>query len=220
MKQTVLVVDDNENIRKLVSKTLENSFNIIEALNGQEALEELSSKQVDLVILDLTMPVLGGIEVLQTLKAEGKISRLNIIVLSARNGTKERERAYKLGIKNYVEKPFSTSELLAIVNSFAKEKEVILKVANLSLKPDKFLAFCGEEPIDVTPQEYKVLEHFIKNKEILLTRENILEDVFKGREELSDRNVDTHISNLRKKIATSGVKIVTIYGQGYKLVSA
>lgn len=219
MKQTVLVVDDNKNIRILVSKTLEKTFNVIEATNGQEALEILSAHNIDLMVLDLTMPVMDGIEVIRHLKNEGKISSLNVIVLSAKNGTKEREKAYKFGIKNYIEKPFSPTELLAILNSFASEKEVLLELAKIKLKPDKFLAFKDDEPLDLTPQEYRVLEHFVKNKEILLTRENILEDVFKGREDLSDRNVDTHISNIRKKILDSGLEIKTIYGQGYKLVT-
>lgn len=211
----ILIAEDEYRIRRLVKDYLKREeFEIIEAENGQIALEKFYEEKFDLLILDIMMPELDGWKVCKTIR---KDSDIPIIMLTAKSEEEDHLRGYDIGASEYIAKPFSPKILVAkvksILNMAGKLGDLMeIEDYKIDLQSRKF--YKKDEDIELTSKEFDLILYFINNKGIALSREKILDKVW-GFDYFGDlRTVDTHIKRLRKKI--SGIAIQTVRGFGYR----
>ena len=218
----ILVVDDEENIRKLIIKyAVFENHEVAEAENGIKAIELCKKEDFDIVILDIMMPELDGFSTCREIR---KSSKVPIIMLSARGEEYDRIHGFELGIDDYVVKPFSPRELLMRVNAILsrvgeKEKKDISDIyENEGLKIDFTgrLVYIDGKRTDMTPKEYELLFYMIRNRNIALSREKLINDVWGYDFFGDDRTLDTHIKLLRKSLGPYSKFIVTLRGMGYR----
>lgn len=215
----VLIAEDEERLRKLVVKYLKiENYNIFEAKNGKEAIEIFEEEAIDLVILDVMMPIIDG---WYACKAIRKSSNVPIIMLTARSEEEDKIFGFDLGVDDYVTKPFSTRELLARVKALLKRsgkteaKEELIIGTMVIHTPSRIVQVDCEE-IPLSPKEYDLLIYFTDNPNRALSREQILDRVW-GYDFFGDgRTVDTVIKRLRKKLGTEGDRIETVRSVGYR----
>lgn len=228
----ILVVDDETYIVELVKFNLEKEgFEVIVAYDGVSALELVKSESPDLIVLDIMLPVMDGLEVCKALKQDENFNTIPIIMLTAKGGEIDTVLGLETGADDYITKPFSPRELLARVKArlravkiLAAEKAVGVKAyvfKDLILVPDKYEAFIGEAKLELTPKEFELLRLLTTNQGKVFTRELLLEKVW-GYEFSGDtRTVDVHIRHLRQKLnddSTFPDYIETVRGVGYKFV--
>lgn len=215
----ILIAEDEERLRKLIVKYLKNeNYSTFEAANGKEAIQLFEEEAIDLVILDVMMPIIDG---WQTCKAIRSKSNVPIIMLTARSEEEDKILGFELGVDDYVTKPFSTRELLARVRALLKrsgktEAKEDLVIGNLNIHtPSRTVTVSGEE-VALSPKEYDLLLFFTDHPNRALSREQILNRVW-GYDFFGDgRTVDTVIKRLRKKIGDEGERITTVRSVGYK----
>lgn len=218
-KKTILIVDDEERMRTLIKVYLKKeNFNVLEASNGRDALGKLKINSVELVILDVMMPIMDGWE---TCKEIRKFSNIPIIMLTAKAEDEDQLLGFELGIDNYITKPFSPKILVAKVNALIKR---IYEDGNknqndydgLYINEDSHEVKINNQEIYLSPKEFELLNYLIKNKDIVLSREKILNTIWGIDYEGDLRTVDTHIKRLREKLAEKAYLITTVRGSGYK----
>lgn len=221
----LLIVDDEMHIRDLVQKyaTFEN-YESETAENGLEAIEKVKHNEYDLVIMDIMMPELDGFSAVKEIR---KISQVPVIMLSARSEEYDKLYGFDLGIDDYVTKPFSPKELMRRVNAVLarathknnQESATINDVwqyKNLKIDYSAHIVTINNEKIDLTPKEYELLVYLIKNQNIAVRREQLLEKVWGYDYYGDDRTLDTHMKSLRKKIGEYANCIITIRRVGYR----
>ena len=212
----VLVVDDEERIRLIIKEYCENeNYEVLEADNGIEALEIINKTNIDIVILDIMMPKMDG---LSTFK---EIKKLNIptIILSARSEEYDKLMSFDLGVDDYVTKPFSPKELIARIKAVMKRynnEEDIFIYENLIVDFKGHTVNLNDNELKLTPKEYDLLAYFIKNKNIAISREELLSKIWGYDFYGDDRTIDTHIKMLRNNLGEYRDLIQTIRGMGYK----
>lgn len=216
---TVLLVEDEKNLRKLIVAYLKREMiDVVEAVDGREALELWEENKYDLVILDVMLPEYDGWTVCKRIRQN---SHVPIIMLTARAEESDKLFGFDLGVDDYVTKPFSVKELVARVKALLKRSNrqlltEIIEVGELKVDKKMHQAFLNDEPIDLTPKEYDLLLVFLHNRNQALTREIILDSVW-GYDYYGDlRTVDTHVKRLRKKLRHMGKQIITVRGLGYR----
>lgn len=219
MPKSVLVVDDDVRIRKMITRYLhENKLKFLEAENGVEALRVLEQEAVSLVLLDLMMPEMDGEA---TIKAIRQFSDIYIIVLTAKTGEDAQLYTYALGADDYIEKPFNIKTLMAKIQAvFARLDQKVYGKKNVSLKGircDKASRIVYADDVDchLKPKEFELLEYFLLNQNVAVSRDQIIESVWGMDYFGNDRTVDIHVSNLRRKLGRRGVYIKTLKGFGY-----
>ncbi len=219
MNRTVLLVDDEPNIVTLVQFPLEREgFRVVTAGNGIEALDVFRSQTPDLVILDLMLPHLSGLEVLRQMRQE---SNVPVIMLTARKEEVDRIVGLEMGADDYVVKPFSVRELVARIKAILRRhgstaNPEVLSLHGLTVQvPQRSVTFRGE-PRHVTRKEFEILTLLVSNPGRVFTREQLLSEVW-GYEVSDDtRTVNVHIKNLREKLQEAGDLIETVRGVGYR----
>ena len=213
----VLFVDDELLIRDVVKEYLEvYNYQVYEASDGFEAIEEVKNNDIDLIIMDIMMPKMDGYTAVKEIK---KIRNIPVIMLSARADEYDKLLGFELGIDDYVTKPFSPKELVARVKAVLKrsdDKEINFQFGQLVLMDNAHQVFIGEKEIVLTPKEYDLLKYLIQNHNIALTREQLLTKIWGYDFFGDDRTIDTHIKTLRKHLGTYGKYIKTIRKVGYK----
>ena len=223
MNEKILVVDDNDEIRNIVTLYLKNSnFEIYEASTGREALDFLRKNNISLMILDIMMPELDGIEVLKSI---GNDRDYPIIFLSARSSVKDKIEGLYLGADDYLAKPFDPGELVARVIALLRRNSRkldnnIVKIGNLSWDKDKRLIYKDENLLNLRSKEYELLTMFMTTPGKVFTKQEIYENLWQEYYFEDDNTIMVHISNLREKIEDnpkSPTKIITIRGLGYML---
>ncbi len=213
----ILVVDDEDLIRRVIKEylTLE-GFTIFEAINGLEAIELINKEKIDLVIMDIMMPKMDGFTACKEIR---KISQVPFIMLSARSEEYDKLVGFDLGIDDYVTKPFSPKELVARVKAILKrlngEKELII-IEGIKVDDIAHEVYIDDVEINLTPKEYDLLKYLISNKNIALTREKLLSNVWGYDFYGDDRTIDTHIKTLRNHLGKYRNFIKTIREVGYK----
>lgn len=217
-KQKILVVDDEARMRKLVGDFLKNAgFDFVEAKDGEEALKMFfADKEIELVLLDVMMPKLDGWE---TLKAIKKESSVPVIMLTAKGEEKDEIMGFKNGADDYIQKPFSPKILIARINAILRrtnEENQIVEVAGIKLDKIAHQVFVDGKEVELSFKEFELLDYFIQNKNIALTREKILNSVWNFDYYGDARTIDTHVKKLRAKLGKKGDLITTIWGMGYK----
>ena len=220
-KGTILVVDDESRMRKLVKDFLVKSgYAVIEAEDGSKALDEFyENKDISLLILDVMMPKMDGWEVCKEIRT---VSKVPIIMLTARGDEKDELKGFELGVDEYISKPFSPKILVARVEAILrrsqnKEEEEILEFGGIRVNKNAHIVSIDGENIDLSYKEFELLSYFLENKGIALSREKILNNVWNYDYFGDARTIDTHVKKLRSKMGEKGNLIKTIWGLGYKL---
>ncbi|MBQ8840048.1 MAG: response regulator transcription factor [Clostridia bacterium] len=222
----ILVVDDEEMIRKLISKYAQfEGHSVTEAVDGMDAVKKVSREDFDIIIMDIMMPELDGFSASREIR---KSSQVPIIMLSARGEEYDKINAFEIGIDDYVVKPFSPKELMLRVDAIMKRvksaqpkeenKNQVISLANGGLVADLTarIVYIDGERIDMSPKEYELFFYMLKNKNIALSRDKLLSDVWGYDFFGDDRTLDTHIKILRKSLGKYSDFIVTIRGMGYR----
>lgn len=216
----ILIADDDENIRNVLKEySLINGYDVIEAVDGIDALNKVNNNDIDLIILDIMMPKLDGFSAYKRIK---EVKDVPVLVLSAKGEEYDKLYGFEIGIDDYVVKPFSPREVMARVKAILARHVSNVKAniyANGSLKIDFDAreAYINEKKLDLTPKEYELLAYLAQNEGIALSRETILENVW-GYDFFGDnRTVDTHIKMLRNSLDSEKEIISTVRGYGYKL---
>lgn len=210
----ILIVEDEDRMRKLVKDYLIKwGYAVVEADDGYKALEVYNKEQPDLIILDVMIPGIEGYEVAHEIK---KISSVPIIMLTAKSEEYDELNGFKSGADDYVRKPFSPKILMARIEALLRyvDKFVETKEEGLVIDSSKHKVYLEGEELILTPKEFILLNYMIKNKGLVLTREQILAAVWDFDYDGDMRTVDTHIKRVRKKL--NGRFIKTIHGYGYK----
>ncbi len=218
----LLIADDEENIREVVREYAEfEGHEIDEAENGMEAVSLCRENDYDLVILDIMMPKLDGFSACKEIKKQKDVP---IIMMSARSEEYDKLFGFELGIDDYVTKPFSPKELMARVQAVlartggkGKESEPeLMKFGGLEIDMLGRSVSVDGKKIDLTPKEYDLLFYLVRNRNIALSRDTLLRDVWGYDFFGDDRTIDTHIKNLRNNLGSYRDMIVTLRGVGYK----
>ncbi len=222
----ILVVEDEPDMVLALKDNFEfEGYEVITAGDGAVGLEKARTLKPDLVILDIMLPVLSGLEVCKTLRGEG--FEKPIVMLTARGQEIDKVVGLELGADDYVTKPFSIRELLARVRAILRRTEGGKKrlsryrFSDIELDFEIYRAKKGDEQLDLSPREFELLRYLIERKGETVSRDQLLEDVWGYESYPSTRTVDTHIAKLRAKIGDSGSEprfIMTIHGTGYKFV--
>ena len=213
----ILVVDDEKLIRDVVREYLEvESYEVVEASDGDKVNDILSKDSIDLIIMDIMMPHKDGF---QTVKELRKTYNVPVIMLSARGEEYDKLIGFDLGIDDYVTKPFSPKELVARVKAILKRKKEydnIIKVGDLLIDTNAHEVKIKNKTIMLTPKEYELLKFLVLNNHIALTREQLLTNIWGYDFYGDDRTVDTHVKTLRHQIGEYGKYIKTVFKVGYK----
>lgn len=216
---TILIVDDEERIREVVKEyCLMEKYDVIEASDGLEALKMVKNNDIDLIVLDVMMPKLDGLSAFSKIK---EIRKIPTIILSARSEEYDKLVGFELGVDDYVTKPFSPKELMARIKVILKRKNGDDKFIYKDLKID-FLGhavYIKDKELKLTPKEYDLLVYFVKNQNVALSREQLLNKIWDYDFYGEDRTVDTHIKMLRNNLGKYRDLIVTVRGMGYKFVT-
>jgi len=225
--KTILVVDDEPKIVQLARDYLEHAgFSVLAAYDGKSALASARSAKPDLVILDLGLPDLDGLDVTRKLR-HAYASRVPIIMLTARGEESDKLVGLELGADDYVTKPFSPKELVARVSAVLRRSDAlrattdvdIIRVADLTLDVPRMRATASDRPIDLTPTEFQLLTTLARQPGRIFTRAQLLDAIHGIAFESYERAIDAHIKNIRRKIEPNPREpryLLMVYGVGYK----
>lgn len=214
----LLIVDDEKLIRDVINEyALNEGYKVFEAENGNEAIDKVKNHNIDLIIMDIMMPKLDGYSAIAEIK---KIRNIPVIVLSARKEEYDKIIGFNLGIDDYVTKPFSPKELIARIKAVFKRSSCvnsdIFFYQDLEIDYQGHTVKVNNQEIKLTPKEYDILVYFSKNKNIALSREQLLSNLWGYDFFGDDRTVDTHIKMLRNSLGKYRDLIKTVRGMGYK----
>ena len=215
---TVLVVDDEARMRKLVCDFLQKQgYRFLEAEDGEQAVDMFcATKNIDLVLLDVMMPKMDG---WQGCKEIRQYSKVPIIMLTARTEERDELLGFKLGVDEYISKPFSPKILMARIDAILRrtgQSEESLSVGGIVIDKTAHIVTIDGEPVDLSVKEFELLTFFAENKGVALSREKILNNVWNYDYYGDARTIDTHVKKLRSKMGEKGEYIHTIWGMGYK----
>src|SRR4051795_10994717 len=217
----VLVVEDDAEIAGALRRSLRiEGYDVRVAEDGEEALSESSLFEPDVVVLDLGLPRLDGVEVCRRLRDKGDVP---ILMLTARDGVQDRVTGLDSGADDYLVKPFDRQELLARLRALLRRRpprgSAFLVVGDVRLNPDTREVLRGDRPLELTSREFELLEYLMRNERLVVTREALLEQVWGYRVLVETNTVDVFISNLRRKLEAGGEARVlhTVRGSGYVL---
>ncbi|MCI8729068.1 MAG: response regulator transcription factor [Clostridia bacterium] len=215
----LLIVDDEEMIRMLIKKYAEfEGYEVFEAKNGLECIEMVRNNDYDVIIMDVMMPELDGFSAAKEIR---KIKNIPIIILSARGEEYDRIHGFEMGVDDYVVKPFSPKELMLRVGavlrrSVAKEpKRDVLEFEGLSIDLLSRKVYVDGAKVDLSPKEYEILVFLAKNKNIAISRERFISEIWGYDYDGFDRTLDTHIKMLRKNLGVYSKFIGTVRSVGY-----
>lgn len=222
-KKKILVVDDEKDILKLLEYNLEKEeYRVFKAMTGEEALESVKKEVPDLIILDLMLPGLDGLEVCKILKKDTRTGLIPIVMLTAKGEESDIIVGLELGADDYIAKPFSPKVLIARVKAVLRRfeeklrpKEVI-QIGGLIIDIPKHKVTVKGKPVELTTTEFNLLKCLASNPGRVFTRDQLLNNAWGEETFIVDRAVDVHIRRLRKKLGASSGLIVTVRGIGYK----
>ena len=225
MSKILIVEDEPDMVLGLKDNFEFEGYEVVTAPDGASGLERARAQKPDLIVLDIMLPKVSGLEVCKTLRSEGV--QTPILMLTARGQEIDKVVGLELGADDYVTKPFSIREVLARVRAILRRSEggakrlARYRFADVELDFETYAATKGGVALDLSPREFDLLRYLIERKGETVTRDSLLEDVWGYDSYPSTRTVDTHIAKLRAKIGDSGSEpkyILTIHGAGYKFV--
>ena len=226
-KHRVLIVEDEQDIAGLIKHTLERSGSAEAEIvgSGDAALKAVTARPPDLIILDLNLPVLGGLEVCRLLRQRSDARHLPIIMLTAKSSETDRVTGLEMGADDYVTKPFSLRELTARVKAVLRraaapeERQAsAYRGTHLIADFDAVAVEVDGAPIKLTRREFELLRYLVQNKNRVVSRDRLLERVWGYDRLVETRSVDVHVGRLRQKLGTAGNQIETAVGLGYRFI--
>ncbi|WP_176461723.1 response regulator transcription factor [Anaeromicrobium sediminis] len=210
----ILIIEDEERMRRLIKDYLKREYEIVEARDGKEGLDLFKRENPHLIILDVMLPIYDGWTVCRNIRKE---SNVPIIMLTARSEEWDELFGFELGVNDYVTKPFRPKILVARINSILKRQDKDnFEYGPLSIDYKGHRVFLYGEELTLSKTEYNLLTYLVKNKELALSREQILNVVWGYDYYGDERTVDTHIKRLRSKLKEGGKYIKTVRGIGYR----
>lgn len=228
-KKTILIVEDDEDIQQLVSYNLiKSGFGVECAESGEQALELIQERQTDLIIIDIMLPGMDGLEVCRTLRSDSRLSKTPIIMLTAKGEEADVVTGLDLGADDYVTKPFSPKILISRIKSVLRRRaespsaqleqgNEVITIHDLRIDPGRHEVTLAGRRINFTPTEFAILRLLAKRAGWVFTRQQII-DAVRGYDYLiTPRAMDVQVFSLRKKLGDTGKKIETVRGVGYRL---
>ena len=220
--QYILVIEDDLAISDLISYNLkQEKFGVYRAGSGEEGLKIAEQKRPSLVILDLMLPGIGGLDVCKRLKSDDRTRSIPVIILTARSEEVDRVVGFEVGADDYVTKPFSPRELALRVKAVLKRGEVVKAVEkttvfkDMTVDPSRHSVFIGKKELELTLIEFKLLQYLLANKDRVISRDTILNSVWGYSADVFSRTVDTHITRLREKLGAYSRYLRSVRGVGY-----
>ncbi len=220
----IYVIEDDEDINELLSYNFrKEGFDVRSFPNGKLAFEHLKEERPDVVVLDLMMPEIDGLEFCKLVRSDKEFENIPLIMLTAKSTEIDKIVGLELGADDYVTKPFSFRELLARVKAVLRRSKLsesgsssVVKIGDLVIKPDKFQVFLEGKPVYLTTTQFKLLMALISAEGKVLSRDYILDNVWGWEKDVYDRTIDVHIKKLREALGKYGSCIKTVRGVGYK----
>ncbi len=216
----ILLIEDEDSIRHLISYDLKNAgFDVTGCSDGASAREKGLNESVDIMIIDWMLPEISGIELVRLFRGKGIDSVM--MMLTAKDEEEDILEAFEAGVDDYITKPFSPRELLARIQAHVKRivktSRRVLEMGGLTMDLGSREVSVNGQPVSLTKKEFELLEYLLRNPQIVLSRDNILNEIWDFDYDGDTRIVDVHIFKLRNKLQGSGVKIASLRGVGYKL---
>ena len=221
MKKLIYIVEDEPDLKDALVYNFQNDFNVESFGNGETCLEKIKKKIPDLIVLDIMLPGMSGLDLCKKIRASEELSNIAIILLTAKGEEIDRIVGFEIGADDYVTKPFSVRELILRAKVILKKstsdvEEKLLEYASISMNLSAHKVTANGAEILLTALEFKLLKHLLKRKGRVQSRDQLLSDVWQLSTEVTTRTVDTHIKRLREKLGKSGDLIQTIRGVGYR----
>jgi two-component system phosphate regulon response regulator PhoB len=220
----VLVVDDESDIVALVAYHLAKAgFQVATASDGIEAIDQVRRETPALVVLDLMLPGMSGFDVLESIRAEPATRAIPVLMLTARKDEPDKLRGLSLGADDYLTKPFSPAELVLRVKAILRrtgsqaERDDVIKIGDISINRSAHTVVLGDQPVDLTPTEYRLLTLLAERRGRVQARSNLLQSVWDASPDIQTRTVDMHVQRLRTKLGRAGDLIETVRGFGYRI---
>jgi len=228
MRERILVVEDEKDVREMIRLNLKAAgFDVVEASNGAEALALAKNDPPKVIILDLMMPEMSGIEFCRALRRNPATSRIPVLMLTAKSTEEDKVVGFEVGADDYVTKPFSPRELVLRVRAVARRqpdqgaaKAAPLKAGTIQLDRGSMIATIGAKKLPLTSTEFRLLELLLRRAGSIQSRDALLSEVWGYQANLDTRTVDTHIRRLRDKMGKAGALVETVRGSGYRLNSS
>ncbi len=224
-QDTILVADDCPDMVRMIAKHLAAAgYHVLEARDGAEALEIARKELPALVVLDLKMPHLSGIEVLKALKAAPATAPISVFMLTAHGDEVDRILSFELGADDYLSKPFSPRELVLRVRGIVSRNRKPaasgqFRSGTVLLDTDRHEVFLRNKTLDVTATEFRILSTLLRKAGRVFTRDELVDEIWGPESEVDPRNVDTHLRRLRAKMGEDADVIQTIRGVGYRVIA-
>lgn len=217
MKRTILIVDDSVRINQLVKMSLMNTYDIVQAFTGEDAVASLQSTKIDLVLLDITLPKMSGYDVLPYITDK----EIPVIFLTAKTEVADVVQGLQLGADDYITKPFHLevlkSRVEAVMRRVYGHADEIVKYDNLEIDITQQTVRRNGELVDLTNKEFELLVYFVRNQGVTLARETLYENIWDFADDMVDtRTVDLHVQRLRKKLGLAD-RITTVFRVGYRM---
>lgn len=226
-KHKILVVDDEPDTLELLRFNLTQAgFDVITADTGTEAITKVRQYQPDLIVLDLMLPEVDGLEVFKILRRNQATASIPVIMLTAKAAEFDRVLGLELGADDYVTKPFSVRELVLRIKKLLAQPvqtdsaQELIQVGQLTIDTARYLVKYAGKPVRLTATEFKLLVLLAQRRGRVQTRETLLEEVWGYNPDMDTRTVDTHVHRLREKLGPAGACIETVRGVGYRFVES
>jgi two-component system phosphate regulon response regulator PhoB len=220
----ILVVDDEADIVALVAYHLAKAgFQVATASDGAEAIDQVRREAPALVVLDLMLPGMSGFDVLESIRSDPATRALPVLMLTARKEEPDKLRGLSLGADDYLTKPFSPAELVLRVKAILRragsqaERDEIIRIGDIAINRSAHTVSVGDQPLDLTPTEYKLLTLLAERRGRVQARSNLLQSVWEASPDIQTRTVDMHVQRLRTKLGRAGDLIETVRGFGYRI---
>jgi two-component system, OmpR family, alkaline phosphatase synthesis response regulator PhoP len=228
-RETVLVVDDERDILELVKYNLDKEgYQVVTVTTGEDALLATHNKMPDIILLDLMLPGVDGLEVCRRLKTDPKTSAIPVVMLTAKGDEADVVTGLELGAADYVTKPFSPRVLTARIRAVLRRGEAaestasVIRIKDLVIHPGRHQVSVNDRQVDLTASEFRIVVFLARRPGWVFTRQQIVDaaqgdDVFVSERFVTDRSVDVHMVSLRRKLGEAGSYIETVGGVGYRL---
>ena len=221
-KQIVYIVEDDTSIRELEMYALKNAaFEVSGFADGFELMKAVEDRVPDIILLDIMLPNEDGLDILKKIRSSALYCNVPVVMVTAKTSEIDAVKGLDMGADDYITKPFGVMELVsrvkAILRRLDRGKKTVLKYKSILLDENRHTVLVDDAEIELTYKEYEILKQLIRNKDIVLSRDRLMEIVWGYNFEQGNRTVDVHIQSLRKKLGSAGEYIRTIRNVGYKV---
>lgn len=223
-KESILVIEDEEDILEVIRYNLtKEGYRVIDAATGEEGLEMAGKVMPDLIVLDLMLPGVDGLEVCKKLKNDSKTSKIPVVMLTAKSEESDIVTGLEIGADDYITKPFSPKVLIARIRAVLRRKagddmgdEPVLGTHDLVIHPGRYEVLVNGKPVELTITEFRILHMLARRPGWVFTRYQIVDEVRGSDHSVTERSVDVQIVGLRKKLGDCGKYVNTVRGVGYR----